>query len=644
MRRPLTSVFLSISALFACNRLLAQPVLVSAGSTIDVESCSPGNGALDPGETVTVSFCIQNTGTADTTDLVATLQPTGGVTNQGAPQDYGVVVAGGAAVCRQFVFTVGTICGQLTRAKLQLQDGATNFGTLEYDFQNGVLTQTFSENFDGVTPPNLPAGWSTTGSGGGATLWKTSALTPDSAPNDASVDDPATISDKRLDSPPIPISSAAAQLSFRNSYNLEQCNNGQGCDGGVLEISIGGSGFADIIAAGGSFTAGGYDHTISSSFGSPIAGRQAWSGNSGGYITTTVTLPPTAFGQNVVLRWRMASDSSEAGVGWQIDTITLLGASVCCSQAVPVALGVDAHASGGSSNVNGVFEPGEQVVVEPSWMNGGSSATFSLSGTASNYTGPGGATYTLNDSSADYGTLGPLTTSDCFTSTGDCYQMSVDNPTSRPVQHWDATFQESLSGFSVPMKTWTLHIGNSFDDTSGSIFYAFIENIFHNGVTGGCGGTSYCPLNNTLRKQMAVFVLKSKLGASYTPPACTGVFTDVPCPGPFTDWIEDLFNRGVVAGCGAGPTYCPDNPVLRQQMAVFLLKTLLGTSYIPPACVGIFSDVPCDNPFAPWIEDLFNRGIAAGCGGGNYCPTNPTTRGQMAPFLAKTFGLLLYGP
>src|SRR5207245_2201926 len=142
-----------------------------------------------------------------------------------------------------------------------------------------------------------------------------------------------------------------------------------------------------------------------------------------------------------------------------------------------------------------------------------------------------------------------------------------------------------------------------------------------------------------LRKQMAVFVLKAKEGASYVPPACAGTFTDVPCPGPFTDWIEELFNRGVVAGCGAGPTYCPDNPVLRQQMAVFLLRTLLGSSYVPPACAGIFTDVPCPGTFTDWIEDLFNRGIAAGCGGGNFCPTNPNTRGQMAPFLVKTFGL-----
>jgi hypothetical protein len=79
-------------------------------------------------------------------------------------------------------------------------------------------------------------------------------------------------------------------------------------------------------------------------------------------------------------------------------------------------------------------------------------------------------------------------------------------------------------------------------------------------------------------------------------------------------------------------------------MAVFLLKGLKGSGYAPPACQGVFEDVPCSSPFAPWIEDLYTRQIAAGCGGGNFCPTNATTRGQMAPFLVKTFGLLLYGP
>jgi uncharacterized repeat protein (TIGR03803 family) len=177
------------------------------------------------------------------------------------------------------------------------------------------------------------------------------------------------------------------------------------------------------------------------------------------------------------------------------------------------------------------------------------------------------------------------------------------------------------------------------DVPQADIFHAYVEAIFRAGVTAGCGGGNYCRDAAALRKQMAVFVLKAKEGSSYTPPPAVGIFTDVPASDPFAPWIEELYNRGVVAGCGPGPTYCPDNPVLRQQMAVFLLKTLLGSAYVPPACVGIFADVPCSNPFAPWIEDLYDRQITGGCGNGNYCPANSATRGQMAVFLVKTFGL-----
>jgi hypothetical protein len=75
-------------------------------------------------------------------------------------------------------------------------------------------------------------------------------------------------------------------------------------------------------------------------------------------------------------------------------------------------------------------------------------------------------------------------------------------------------------------------------------------------------------------------------------------------------------------------------------MAPFLLRTLLGPTYSPPACVTpTFPDVPCSSPFAPWINDLVARGISGGCGGGNYCPLQPVTRGQMSVFLVATFGL-----
>lgn len=314
-------------------------------------------------------------------------------------------------------------------------------------------------------------------------------------------------------------------------------------------------------------------------------------------------------------------------------------------------LRVDEHlATGVVSNLNGVFEAGETVQVEPSWMNPGALPLF-ITGLAQNFAGPGGPAYTITDGVADYGFVIPQATSNCYDATSACFLLQITG--ARPLQHWDTTFDENVSLAPVqaggaPSHTWTLHVGESFPDVSTSNqFYSFIEAIFHNGVTGGCASApNYCPGDAALRKQMAVFVLKSREGTAYAPPPAVGIFNDVPASDPFAPWIEELFNRGVVAGCSApgGPNYCPNDPVLRQQMSVFLLRTLFGSSYLPSACADIFGDVPCPGLFSDWIEDLFTRGIAAGCGGGNFCPAIPNTRGQMAPFLTKTFGLSLYRP
>jgi hypothetical protein len=59
----------------------------------------------------------------------------------------------------------------------------------------------------------------------------------------------------------------------------------------------------------------------------------------------------------------------------------------------------------------------------------------------------------------------------------------------------------------------------------------------------------------------------------------------------------------------------------------------------PPPVFPDFNDVPPSNPQFQFIEALYASGITAGCGGGNYCPNNPLTRGQMAVFLAKALGL-----
>jgi hypothetical protein len=144
---------------------------------------------------------------------------------------------------------------------------------------------------------------------------------------------------------------------------------------------------------------------------------------------------------------------------------------------------------------------------------------------------------------------------------------------------------------------------------------------------------------------MAVFLLKSKYGVCYTPPPCTGAFDDVPCPPtaqfPYSDWIEELAAEGITAGCDTAK-YCPEQAVTRAQMAVFLLKTEHGASYAPPGCASVFADVQCPGAFAvDWIEQLYAEGVTGGClvNPLRYCPDNPNTRGEMAVFLVKTFGL-----
>src|SRR6185295_799078 len=69
---------------------------------------------------------------------------------------------------------------------------------------------------------------------------------------------------------------------------------------------------------------------------SVLTGRNAWTGNSGGFITTTVNLPPASYGQNAQLRWRTAYDTGTTFTGMRIDTISIFTATrICCG--VPTA-------------------------------------------------------------------------------------------------------------------------------------------------------------------------------------------------------------------------------------------------------------------------------------------------------------------
>ena len=173
----------------------------------------------------------------------------------------------------------------------------------------------------------------------------------------------------------------------------------------------------------------------------------------------------------------------------------------------------------------------------------------------------------------------------------------------------------------------------------GAFAFDFIETLALSGVTGGCGGGNYCPDDSVTRAQMAVFLERGINGSGFSPPPASGtVFLDVAANDFAAAFIEQLAADGITGGCGGG-NYCPNDSVTRAQMAVFLLRAMFGSGYAPPPATGVFADAPLGSFAVDWVEALAAEGISGGCGGGNFCPSDPVTRAQMAVFLVRAFEL-----
>ena len=202
------------------------------------------------------------------------------------------------------------------------------------------------------------------------------------------------------------------------------------------------------------------------------------------------------------------------------------------------------------------------------------------------------------------------------------------------------TQSQSVSATFIDQST------NTFDDVSETHSqFSWIERLVNASITSGISVSPplFGPDRPVSRAQMAIFLEKGKAypNQTYTPPPASGmVFTDIPASAFAADWIEQLAADGITAGCGDG-MYCPDAPVTRAQMAIFLLRSKYGAGHVPPA-VGDstgFGDVARGDFAAAWIKQLAAEGITSGCGGGNYCPKMAVTRAQMAVFLVRTFDL-----
>ncbi|MBK9155702.1 MAG: M36 family metallopeptidase [Chloracidobacterium sp.] len=300
-----------------------KPNLLQLPAFTFSDSGGDNDGIAEPGEPLVLSVPLSNVSGASAGTVTGEIPGAGSAVYGSIPN--------ASTVTRQFNFDVpaNTPCGSLLPLNINVNSslGPKSFAL---PLAVGLKSITLQQSFDGVTAPALPAGWTTTTSGAGIG-WVTSTTSIDSAPNAAFAGNPSSTGSSELVSPPIDVNSAAATVTFRNRFILET-----GFDGGVLEISINGGAFQDILAAGGSFVENGYNGTINPNTNSPIAGRQSWSGLSSlitgsvnGYVTTTAQLPASANGQSVRLRWRLGTDASVALTGWFVDTIVVRATSNC---------------------------------------------------------------------------------------------------------------------------------------------------------------------------------------------------------------------------------------------------------------------------------------------------------------------------
>jgi hypothetical protein len=368
-------------------------------------------------------------------------------------------------------------------------------------------------------------------------------------------------------------------------------------------------------------------------------------------------------GRGFVAAWTNTSDQDGSGAG-------IFGRR---ERLAPEGLMVDAHGIG-TSDLNGVLEPGDAAIVEPVWRNAGGDLA-GLDGTASNFTGPAGPNYAMFDALANYVPVLTGSTTNCNDGNPNpCYALQVSG--ARPATHWDAQLQEDLGIGGT--QVWTLHVGDSFSDVPRSQpFYKKIETLLHNGITTGCNATQYCPGLPVSRDQMGIFIAKGIAGLGELVPVsglvsgaaynCSAgghsLFTDVSPTASFCRHVHYLASQNVTLGCSAA-AYCPSLTVTRDAMASFIAKAVVAPgggnavplAYGPDPATGLsyscapgspnlhFTDVPASNAFCKHIHYLWAKGIVGGCTATQYCPTQTVNRDAMAKFIANGFGLQLYGP
>ncbi|HKY48450.1 MAG TPA: S-layer homology domain-containing protein [Acidimicrobiia bacterium] len=194
------------------------------------------------------------------------------------------------------------------------------------------------------------------------------------------------------------------------------------------------------------------------------------------------------------------------------------------------------------------------------------------------------------------------------------------------------------TGDSFRVRVQGQAVTERFIDDNGNFHEASIEAIAALGITRGCNP----PLVD--RFCPAADVTRAEMAAfliaaigEQPAAAFTGAFPDVPAGQWYTGYVERLKELGITTGNADG-TYGPDRPLTRGEMAVFLSRAFgLGL----PTAGAVFEDVPADQWYAAAVEAIRLAGITTGCSvtPSLYCPADAVKRDQMATFVARALGL-----
>ncbi len=178
-----------------------------------------------------------------------------------------------------------------------------------------------------------------------------------------------------------------------------------------------------------------------------------------------------------------------------------------------------------------------------------------------------------------------------------------------------------------------------FADVPPSAYYFDAVNILYSkGITAGCSTNplNYCPNDTLTRAEMAIFVVRSIYGNDNFMYSPTAYYNDVPSGSFGFQWIQKLNELGITAGCGNGD-YCPNTIVTRDDMAIFLVRSRLGSAtpfnYNP---TPYFTDVPTNYFAFPWIQRIKQDQITGGCTDTTYCPSTAVDRGDLAILLVRS--------